>query len=643
VSAPPRLALALLALLLLLGLPSPAGATGGAPNIAIRGKSFVDGAGKQFRPLGVNLSSAEFTCVEPTYGNDFRRSTGVWALPTDDPAIAAMASWHMNAVRIPLNEDCWLGINPVRRTEDSISRVQGRAAARKAGRALAKRYRRQIVAVVNRIHAHGMVVLLDLHWNAPGGILASQQYPLPDRSHSPAFWRSVARTFKKDHSVVLELFNEPILQPKSALRWRCMRDGCRVPKGCGDCGAKPHGTYRTAGFQQLVNTVRKAGGHMPLLVPGRYYSNDLGQWLRWKPHDRLKQIGATFHAYNLDCKDEGCWDRNVKRVAQKVPVVATEFGPDESDADPCDTSYDQRWMNWADGAGVGYLAWWWFTPDPGQPRCSLDMLADFAGTPREGHGQAVHDHLGELFAGGGSGGGGGGGGSASSVPPDPIPFSKNQVFTLDSPQGTYWVYVPDAYDESHATPIKLLVWLHGCGGESSGDIYTVSPGGDQSYVAITVGGREKDCWNVEEDQSKVLAAIADLKRHFNIDPHRVVLGGYSSGGDLAYRLAFYNASQFAGVLAENTSPFRDTGSSQADSLAAASWKFNVVHLAHTEDETYPIDGVRQETDAMKDAGFPLTRIERPGTHYDADAGDTGTDHDLRVILLPHMNDDWRSP
>jgi dienelactone hydrolase len=636
VSARTRLALALLGLLLLLGLPSPAGATGGAPNVKIRGNTFVDGHGKRFRLLGVNLSSAEFTCVEPTYGNTYRKRTGVWALPTGDDAIAAIASWHATAVRIPLNEDCWLGINPVSRGDDSVTPVRARA-ARKAGRALARRYRSAIATVVRRIHAHGMAVVLDLHWSAPGRTLASQQYPLPDRSHSPAFWRSVAHAFRHDRSVVLELFNEPILQPKSELSWRCMRDGCRVPNGCGDCGAKPHGKYRTAGFQALVRTVRAAGGKMPLLIPGRYYSNDLGQWLRWRPKDKLRQIGATFHAYNLDCHDESCWDRTVGRVARKVPVVATEFGPDESDAQPCDTSYDERWMNWADGAGVSYLAWWWFTPDPGQPRCSLDMLTSFDGTPREGHGQAVHDHLAQLAAGGGSSG------SASTVPANPVAYTKDQVFTIDGPEGTYWVYVPAAYDDSHKTPIKLLVWLHGCGGESSGDIYTVSPGGDQSYIAITVGGREDDCWDPSADQSKVLSAIADLKTHFNIDPHRVILGGYSSGGDLAYRLAFYHSNDFAGLLAENTSPFRDTGSSQADSLAAASWKFNVVHLAHTEDEVYPIDGVRQETDAMKDAGFPITRVERPGTHYDADTDDTGTDHDLRTILLPHMEDGWRSP
>jgi dienelactone hydrolase len=232
----------------------------------------------------------------------------------------------------------------------------------------------------------------------------------------------------------------------------------------------------------------------------------------------------------------------------------------------------------------------------------------------------------------------------SSVPPDPIPFQKDTVFTLDSPLTTYWIYVPGSYDETNRTPTELFVWLHGCGGQASGDIYTISPGGSaQQYISVAVGGREGDCWDPNTDQDKLLAAITNVESHFNVDPHRVVVGGYSSGGDLAYRIAFYHAKVFAGLLAENTSPFRDTGSTQQASLAAAAWKFNVVHLAHTEDEVYPIDGVRRETDAMAAAGFPIQRIERPGHHYDDSTADSGTDHDLQTFLLPHLNDGWRSP
>jgi predicted esterase len=150
---------------------------------------------------------------------------------------------------------------------------------------------------------------------------------------------------------------------------------------------------------------------------------------------------------------------------------------------------------------------------------------------------------------------------------------------------------------------------------------------------------------VNGDVAKVLAAIADVKTHVNIAPRRLILGGYSSGGDLGYRTIFYHADQFAGLLAENTSPFRDTGSTEAQSLAAASWRFNVVHLAHEQDAVYPLGGVTSEVNDMKNAGFPITLLTQPGDQWDdpGQNGYAGTAGDLVTYLLPHINDAWSAP
>ena len=249
----------------------------------------------------------------------------------------------------------------------------------------------------------------------------------------------------------------------------------------------------------------------------------------------------------------------------------------------------------------------------------------------------------------GSGGGGGGGGG-SSVPNNPINYPTDEPFELTSSASKYWVVVPSSYDGSHQTPTTLFVWSHGCGGDSGGDIFNISPGGNaQSWISVSVGGRDGDCWDPNGDQDKVMKAISNMKTHFNINPRTVVLGGYSSGGDLSYRTAFEHSNQIAGVLAENTSPFRDTGLTQDQAISAASSKFHVVHLAHLQDDAYPIATVRSETDALSAAGFPVERIERTGTHFD-NPGDVvagtpvpGTDADVVTFLLPHLNDGWTSP
>ncbi len=234
--------------------------------------------------------------------------------------------------------------------------------------------------------------------------------------------------------------------------------------------------------------------------------------------------------------------------------------------------------------------------------------------------------------------GGGSGQAAPATPAGPVEYTKESPVQLESGRSSYWVQVPQLYDDSHKTQVPMLVWLHGCGGDSGGDIYTVSPTEKARYLAIAVGGRDGACWDVNNDSALVLAAIENVRTHFQIDPRRIVLGGFSSGGDLAYRTAYFNSDKFSGVLAAGTAPFRDTGTSREAALAAATTKFHVVHLAHLDDEAYPIATVREETDALKSAGFPLERVERPGMHYDEN-----TDKNIQEVLLPHMADDWTSP
>jgi len=224
----------------------------------------------------------------------------------------------------------------------------------------------------------------------------------------------------------------------------------------------------------------------------------------------------------------------------------------------------------------------------------------------------------------------------STVPTDPLAYVADEPFEVSSGTVPYWASVPDSYDPINLTPAPLLVWLHGCGGESSGDIWVVDPGevaGEpQEWMTIALGGREGGCWTPSVDEAKVMAALADVETHFNVDRGRVLLGGYSSGGDLAYRTGFRHSSTFAGLLIENSSPFRDTESSAAESLAAATTKFPVVHLAHTGDTTYPLAGVQKEVGEVQAAGFPIELIQRPGTHSDAN-----TDSDLVTYLLSRVN------
>jgi predicted esterase len=227
-----------------------------------------------------------------------------------------------------------------------------------------------------------------------------------------------------------------------------------------------------------------------------------------------------------------------------------------------------------------------------------------------------------------------------------VNYDGNGFFTHNSGQSAYIGYKPNTYD--HSTPISLFVWMHGCGGNAAGDMWTIAPFAtrqNQSYIAISIGGRDGACWSTSADAPKVLAAIDDVARYFNINPRKVYLGGYSSGGDLTYRVGFENASRFAGLLVENSDPFAHTGASGTHLMAAASasWKINVAHLAHLSDTTYPIATVQTNIASLIANGFPATLIQRAGTHYDPDNGNFGTNYDLRTFLLPYLDAGWVSP
>src|SRR5271165_990228 len=51
---------------------------------------------------GVNRSGTEYQCVN---------GRGIFDGPSNEASIRAIASWKATAVRVPLNESCWLAIN----------------------------------------------------------------------------------------------------------------------------------------------------------------------------------------------------------------------------------------------------------------------------------------------------------------------------------------------------------------------------------------------------------------------------------------------------------------------------------------------------------------------------------------------------
>lgn len=343
------------------------------------GNTIQDRDGNVIKLRGVNRSGSEYACVSAT--------GGVFDGPATEESVRALASWPINAVRVPLNEACWLGINGVPTAATSAS------------------YKAAIKDYVLLLQKYGLVPILDLHWAVAGNEVPRSLLPLPNADHTPDFWTDVANTFLDNDGVVFELYNEPYWNGTStAPPWECWRDGCLLT-GVRDEHRVSHPDYQTAGMQQLVQAVRDTGAKNLILVGGLQFSNDLSQWLAHAPSDPLGNLGATWHVYNFNaCLRSTCSSAAPEAVAAVVPLVATEVGEDDCTGE----LVVKPLVEFLDANSSGYLAWSWSafsmcvptirengrTVTAGQPWSLVTSYT--CPLPNGGYAQAFYDHLKSL-------------------------------------------------------------------------------------------------------------------------------------------------------------------------------------------------------------------------------------------------------
>lgn len=334
----------------------------------ISGSSILNGAGQQVQMHGVNYSGFEYACLTGDMNDG--------PIPPTMAQVNGMKSWNINSVRLPLNEDCWLGQHGI--------------AASVAG----ANYQKAVADFVDLLTRNGLSVIINLHFSGDGQHKAVEQEPMANRPHSNAFWRGVAEKFKGNSAVMFELFNEPHLNDVTVTggsAWGCWRDGGCTVKGTnsGD------GSFTVAGMQEMLTAVRTTGATNIVIVTGQDWGADLSGWAQYRPADPLNQLIAGWHTYGdgLSCGNQACWNTTLTSVLTNVPILATEIGqlpPQQK----CAHNYIDQVMNWLDSHNMqGYYAWTW-----GPFSCGNDpaLIADsgWQGTsPTQTYGSGYKAHL----------------------------------------------------------------------------------------------------------------------------------------------------------------------------------------------------------------------------------------------------------
>jgi hypothetical protein len=333
------------------------------------GNQIQDAAGQVVQLRGVNISGQEF--ADEQMATSPGSQSNMWGgQPEDSPStIAGIISWGHNAVRVPLNEDSWLGINPSRSPAT---------------------YQAGIISFVKDLRAAHLYVILDLHWNAPSTVSALAQQGMADQDHSPAFWTSVAQTFSYDLGIALECYNEPFFYyiTPTENQWQVLLNGGTLTEYL--TGGSPYTitqSWQAMGMQAIITTIRATGAQNLILVGGADWCNDLTGWLA--PTDPLNNFAVAWHAYPGEAHT-AVNEPEIVALAAHHPIVVTETGGDvtTNTSDTANILLGQL-LTWWDTLGISYFGWTWDTwLDPQDV-----LVTTWGGTPTDGYGQLWQAHI----------------------------------------------------------------------------------------------------------------------------------------------------------------------------------------------------------------------------------------------------------
>lgn len=215
----------------------------------------------------------------------------------------------------------------------------------------------------------------------------------------------------------------------------------------------------------------------------------------------------------------------------------------------------------------------------------------------------------------------------------------DQVFRDDDGEHKYVVFVPASYRPEKPSP--AILFLHGAGERGKDNRLPLTVGlapfiqaRAKTFPFIVVipqcelrDGRILESWNADgPDGRRAIRELDDARRHYNFDPKRVVLTGWSMGGYGAWSLAVADPSRWSALV-----PLCGGG----DATKAVALKDVPVWAFHgAKDALVNPDESRRMVDAVKESGGKATYTELPEGSHDISSEVYGNDSLITWMLDP---------
>ena len=123
---------------------------------------------------------------------------------------------------------------------------------------------------------------------------------------------------------------------------------------------------------------------------------------------------------------------------------------------------------------------------------------------------------------------------------------------LDGSVQPYGVTIPESYDGTR--PVRLYVWMHGRAARlTEADFLYAYPNqgpskppvADNGQIQLDVYGRWNGAGYHFAGEADIFEALAAVQKRYKIDPKRIMLRGFSMGGEGAWHIALHNPDRWA--------------------------------------------------------------------------------------------------
>jgi predicted peptidase len=218
-------------------------------------------------------------------------------------------------------------------------------------------------------------------------------------------------------------------------------------------------------------------------------------------------------------------------------------------------------------------------------------------------------------------------------------FVTKMYTNPDGSKSSYVVFVPHHYNK-RTSPVAVMLFLHGAGEAQGGATQPVDVGlgpyikrHAQSFPFLVVfpQAQRRDpnlaetWWPVKKEGDRALAILADVQKHYSVDPNRLYLTGVSMGGYGTWRLALEQPGLFAalvpvcgGLDAPPQLAPRGAATSEVLRAAAAALRNTPAWVFHGDaDPIIPVEESRVMVDALRRAGADVRYTEYGGVEHNS--------------------------